>query len=123
MTETPVAAKSLNLKNTAIKFALDQTIGAAFNITLFVASIGILKGLSYDQIVEALRKVWKLYFIQAAFDFDFAHGSVLRIRGQCMRPVQRFGQRLPSSALRLCRWSAGSSLALWWASLGECFSV
>jgi len=47
-----------------IKFTLDQTIGAAFNITLFVASIGILKGSSYDQIMAALRKVRKFYFIQ-----------------------------------------------------------
>lgn len=47
----------MDVKNTAIKFALDQSVGAAFNIFLFVAGVGMLKGLGYKEIVEALKKV------------------------------------------------------------------
>ncbi|KAF2097972.1 hypothetical protein NA57DRAFT_76771 [Rhizodiscina lignyota] len=51
-----VAKRStINVRNTAIKFALDQTIGATFNTVLFVAGISALKGMGWDEIVHALK--------------------------------------------------------------------
>jgi protein Mpv17 len=47
----------LDVKNTALKFLLDQTAGAAFNIPLFIGIIGMLKGQNGDQILAAVRRV------------------------------------------------------------------
>lgn len=55
--DKPPEKKKLDIKNTAIKFALDQTVGAVFNIVLFVAGVGMLKGLSLDEIIQALKEV------------------------------------------------------------------
>ncbi|KAK3069881.1 hypothetical protein LTR53_011443 [Teratosphaeriaceae sp. CCFEE 6253] len=38
------AEKKLNITNTLIKFALDQTLGAAANTVLFIAGIALLRG-------------------------------------------------------------------------------
>jgi len=48
--------KTLNVTNTIIKFVCDQTIGAGFNIPLFLISIGLAKGQTLDQIIDTVRK-------------------------------------------------------------------
>lgn len=40
-----------------IKFLLDQSIGAVFNIVLFVVGVGMFKGMGWEDIVEELKKV------------------------------------------------------------------
>ena len=49
------AKKTLNLRNTAIKFALDQTIGAAANTVLFIAGIALLRGESFAAIQQSIQ--------------------------------------------------------------------
>lgn len=49
--------KTSNVKNIALKFALDQVIGATLNTILFVAGMGMIKGLSWDEIVSAIKHV------------------------------------------------------------------
>lgn len=44
-------------KNIAIKFALDQTVGAVFNIVLFIVGIGALKGEGRQHILASIRRV------------------------------------------------------------------
>jgi hypothetical protein len=51
------AKKAVNVQNILIKFVCDQTIGAAFNIPLFLASIGLAKGQGVDQIISTIQKV------------------------------------------------------------------
>ena len=51
------APKKLNLKNTAIKFALDQTLGALVNNAMFIIGIGLLRGESVDAVTAALQRV------------------------------------------------------------------
>ena len=51
------SAKKLNIKNTAIKFSLDQTLGAAVNNVLFIAGIGALRGKSLADIVASVQSV------------------------------------------------------------------
>jgi len=50
------AKKAVNVQNILIKFVCDQTIGAAFNIPIFLASIGLAKGQGVDQIVSTIQK-------------------------------------------------------------------
>ena len=50
------SGKRLNVRNTAIKFALDQTIGAVVNTVLFIAGMGLLKGLPFDLVMEAVKR-------------------------------------------------------------------
>ncbi|KAI9817442.1 MAG: hypothetical protein M1827_001052 [Pycnora praestabilis] len=49
--------KKLSVLNTSKKFLLDQTIGAAINIVLYISVIGGLKGLNGNEIIEAIRRV------------------------------------------------------------------
>jgi hypothetical protein len=49
--------KALSIKNTAIKFALDQTFGAVANNALFIVGIAFLKGQSVDTALSALQTV------------------------------------------------------------------
>ncbi|KAE9975510.1 hypothetical protein BLS_002564 [Venturia inaequalis] len=44
-----------SVKNTLIKFALDQTLGAAVNIPLFIGIIGMTKGQSLDTITNSVK--------------------------------------------------------------------
>ncbi|KAL2354551.1 hypothetical protein BJ546DRAFT_1026466 [Cryomyces antarcticus] len=50
------AQKKLNVRNTAIKFALDQTVGAVVNTLLFIIGIGALRGNNGSQIMAAIRR-------------------------------------------------------------------
>jgi protein Mpv17 len=55
--------KSLDIKNTAIKFALDQTLGAAVNTLLFIAGIDLLRGRSVEVAWSDCREgLWPLMF-------------------------------------------------------------
>ncbi|KAF1809129.1 hypothetical protein P152DRAFT_170353 [Eremomyces bilateralis CBS 781.70] len=47
--------KRLNVKNTIIKFVLDQTVGAAVNIAMFIGGIGTIKGRSSEEIMSSLK--------------------------------------------------------------------
>jgi hypothetical protein len=51
------AEETLDKTNTAIKFILDQTVGAAFNVPLYFAILGALKGQSADYIINAIKAV------------------------------------------------------------------
>lgn len=50
------AGKRLNVRNTAIKFALDQTFGAVINTVLFIAGMGMLKGASWEQVTASVKR-------------------------------------------------------------------
>jgi len=51
------ADKRLNVRNTAIKFALDQTLGAVINTVLFIAGMGMLRGAPTEQIAASVKRV------------------------------------------------------------------
>lgn len=46
-----------NVRNVLTKFLLDQTVGAAYNTVSFIAGMGVLRGFSGAQVVEAVSKV------------------------------------------------------------------
>ena len=50
-------AKRLNKPNTAKKFALDQTVGAAINTLLFIAVIGAFRGKDGATLLADCQKV------------------------------------------------------------------
>ncbi|EME49155.1 hypothetical protein DOTSEDRAFT_84602 [Dothistroma septosporum NZE10] len=55
--------RKLNVKNTAIKFSLDQTLGAAVNTVLFIAGIALIRGQSAATIQQDLSdKFWEMIF-------------------------------------------------------------
>lgn len=57
------ALKTLNIKNTAIKFCLDQTVGAAVNTILFIAGIALLRGHSLESIQQDIQdQFWPMIF-------------------------------------------------------------
>lgn len=60
------APKVLSVKNTAIKFALDQTFGAAINNALYILGIAFLQGQSADAAFSALRTVRILFHLRFA---------------------------------------------------------
>lgn len=45
------------MRNTLIKFSLDQTLGALFNTVAFIAGQGMLRGKTLDWIVAKVRSV------------------------------------------------------------------
>ncbi|KAI5198447.1 MFS general substrate transporter [Aureobasidium subglaciale] len=93
----PTAAsepKALSIKNTAIKFALDQTFGAVFNNALFIVGIAFLKGQSVNTALAALQndffpllfagqKLWPLVsiisFTLVPFEYRTAFGGIVGI--------------------------------------------
>jgi len=72
--------QKIDIKNTAIKFALDQTLGAMFNTVLFIAGIGALKGMDANRVIELIKKVWSMkttqFYKRCLFltIFDRIHG-------------------------------------------------
>ena len=57
-TQTKTAGdKKLNVKNTAIKFALDQTFGAIANTVLFIGGMSLLKGEPFSKALAAVHHV------------------------------------------------------------------
>jgi len=86
------ASKRLSVKNTAIKFSLDQTLGAAANTVLFLAGIALLRGQSWafiqSQVSEqfwpmifAGQKLWPavsvLSFTVVPFEYRTLFGSIV----------------------------------------------
>ncbi|CZT15678.1 related to integral membrane protein, Mpv17/PMP22 family [Ramularia collo-cygni] len=84
-------AKQLSIKNTAVKFTLDQTIGAAANTVLFIAGIALLRGQSVSSAFQdvqeqfwpmtfAGQKLWPavsiLSFTVVPFEYRMLFGSV-----------------------------------------------
>lgn len=54
---------TLNKRNTAIKFALDQTVGAAVNTILFLGGMALLRAQPWDEAVRQCREgFWPLIF-------------------------------------------------------------
>ena len=49
--------KKLHKANTAVKFVLDQTLGAVLNSYLFIAGIGVLKGKDTTSILADCQRV------------------------------------------------------------------
>ena len=58
--DNPPGKQKIDIKNTAIKFALDQTLGAMFNTVLFIAGIGALKGMDANRVIESIKRVWSM---------------------------------------------------------------
>nr|POE59344.1 protein sym1 [Quercus suber] len=55
--------KSLNIRNTASKFLLDQTFGAAVNTVLFIAVLALFRGESWGGVAEEVKsKFWPMIF-------------------------------------------------------------
>lgn len=49
--------KKLDIRNTATKFLLDQTLGAAINTALFLVVLELLRGRGLEKCMEVLRQV------------------------------------------------------------------
>ncbi len=49
--------KKLNIRNTAMKFALDQTVGALVNTVVFIAVMSAFRGVGRAQIMGMVRQV------------------------------------------------------------------
>ncbi|CAK3888487.1 related to integral membrane, Mpv17 PMP22 family [Lecanosticta acicola] len=57
------SVKKLDLKNTAIKFLLDQTVGAGVNTVLFVVGIGLIRGQSFSSTSQDVsEQFWPMIF-------------------------------------------------------------
>jgi protein Mpv17 len=52
--------EKLSITNTAVKFLLDQGLGASVNTVVFIAVMGMFKGLSTADIVANVRKLFSL---------------------------------------------------------------
>jgi len=50
-------SKKLDKMNTARKFGLDQTLGAAVNTVLFIAAMSAFKGKTSDLIIKDVQRV------------------------------------------------------------------
>lgn len=49
--------KKLNIKNTAMKFAFDQTVLALINVTLFIGGVRLLQGVPLNECLQAVQEV------------------------------------------------------------------
>jgi len=57
------AKKQLSIRNTATKFLLDQSIGAAVNTVMFIMGIAMLRGQSRQYCIEEVKTgFWPLVF-------------------------------------------------------------
>ena len=57
------AKKQLSIRNTATKFLLDQSIGAAVNTVMFIMGIAMLRGQSWQYCVDETKAgFWPLVF-------------------------------------------------------------
>jgi len=54
--QDPLGKKKFNIPNTAIKFTLDQSIGAVVNTLLFIAGIGALQGKGGEEILSSCQQ-------------------------------------------------------------------
>jgi protein Mpv17 len=57
----PSPEKSFSMRNTTLKFILDQTVGAALNTIAFSASMALFRGANWAEIVQSVRQdFWPL---------------------------------------------------------------
>ena len=54
--------KTLNVRNTLIKLALDQTIGAVVNVAAYIGGSRALRGLPLEECWSAVKEVMLLLF-------------------------------------------------------------
>lgn len=47
----------LNVRNTAVKLGLDQTLGAVVNIVAFLGGVRLLRGAGWGEAVRVVREV------------------------------------------------------------------
>jgi protein Mpv17 len=60
-TKEIVPEKRLNKRNTAIKFLLDQSVGALFNTVVFIAGMAAMRGATTSQVIDKVSKeAWPL---------------------------------------------------------------
>jgi hypothetical protein len=52
-----VPEKKLDVKNTAIKFLLDQSVGSLFNTVAFIAGMAAIRGANMGTIMSAVQNV------------------------------------------------------------------
>lgn len=57
---TEAGTQKLSVSNTAVKFLLDQSLGASVNTVLFIAVMGMFKGNAAEDIVLEFRQVYRL---------------------------------------------------------------
>jgi hypothetical protein len=55
--------KKLNLQNTLIKFTLDQTIGAVWNVACFLGLTRFLQGVPIEECFRAIHEVCEVLFM------------------------------------------------------------
>lgn len=48
----------LDIRNTVVKFVLDQSLSATTNTMLFIVVLGLIKGQSLEYIEDSVYKVW-----------------------------------------------------------------
>jgi hypothetical protein len=115
-----------DVKNIVIKFLMDQTVGAAINIPLFLGTIGAVKGQSVDYIVNTIREVsslslfllipsclsFFLFFVGGSGDREKANFRWLRMLFRFILRALSFGRRFLLSALLRFRLRRESSLAV-----------
>jgi hypothetical protein len=54
--------QTFNVRNTIAKVVLDQTVGAALNTTMFLLTMGILRGQDSGAVMNSIRKVGLFLF-------------------------------------------------------------
>ena len=52
-----LAERKLNVRNTLLKFTLDQTVGAVWNVALFLGLTRFLQGVPLEECVRAVKDV------------------------------------------------------------------
>jgi hypothetical protein len=53
--------KSFSIRNTTLKFILDQTVGAALNTIAFSASMALFRGANWAEVAQSVRRdFWPL---------------------------------------------------------------
>lgn len=75
--ENPKGVKKLSILNTVVKILIDQTLGSALNNLNFIMGMGLLKGLPWNEITQAVRKDvipiviagWKVWPLVALVNF------------------------------------------------------
>ena len=92
MKDNSTSKRKIDVKNTVIKFVLDQTLGATFNTVLFIAGIGALKGMGTNKIVESIKKVWIIKLTNTN-PFKTFWITFNRIRGHYTLQERNYGLR------------------------------
>jgi hypothetical protein len=76
----------LSVRNTLIKFLLDQTLGAGVNTVIYLVGFGGISGKTWDQSINSVREEfwglifagWKLWPLVSFFNFAVIKSVELR---------------------------------------------